>query len=153
MLYEQVQAAVEGAIKQSSADVIQELGIEPLCNKLLAIPEQIRELQDQMAEAQKKVEKAKSDVELEKSIITAAVTSETNGNGKPVFSNEKARSAEITRRMAVDQDYLAAKEALAKAEEQVANLKFDIDRLYSEMANLRVVVSARAAQVQALFGN
>jgi hypothetical protein len=92
-------------------------------------------------------------VELEKSIITAAVTSETNGNGKPVFSNEKARSAEITRRMAVDQDYLAAKEALAKAEEQVANLKFDIDRLYSEMANLRVVVSARAAQVQALFGN
>mgnify|MGYP000974799090 CR=1 FL=1 len=153
MLYEQVQAAVEGAIKQSSADVIQELGIEPLCNKLLAIPEQIRELQDQMAEAQKEVEKAKSDVELEKSIITAAVTSETNGNGKPVFSNEKARSAEITRRMAVDQDYLAAKEALAKAEEQVANLKFDIDRLYSEMANLRVVVSARAAQVQALFGN
>lgn len=153
MINEQVQAAVEGAIKQSSADVIQELGIEPLCNKLLAIPEQIRELQDQMAEAQKKVEKAKSDVELEKSIITAAVTSETNGNGKPVFSNEKARSAEITRRMAVDQDYLAAKEALAKAEEQVANLKFDIDRLYSEMANLRVVVSARAAQVQALFGN
>lgn len=153
MLYEQVQAAVEGAIKQSSADVIQELGIEPLCNKLLAIPEQIRELQDQMAEAQKEVEKVKGDVELEKSTITAAVISETNGNGKPVFSNEKARSAEITRRMAVDQDYLAAKEALAKAEEQVANLKFDIDRLYSEMANLRVVVSARAAQVQALFGN
>lgn len=153
MINEQIQATVEGAIKQSSADVIQELGIEPLCNKLLAIPEQIRDLQKQMAEAQKEVDKAKGDVELEKSIITAAVTSETNGNGKPVFSNEKARSAEITRRMAVDQDYLAAKEALAKAEEQVANLKFDIDRLYSEMANLRVVVSARAAQVQALFGN
>lgn len=153
MINEQIQATVEGAIKQSSADVIQELGIEPLCNKLLAIPEQIRDLQKQMAEAQKEVDKAKGDVELEKSTITAAVISETNGNGKPVFSNEKARSAEITRRMAVDQDYLAAKEALAKAEEQVANLKFDIDRLYSEMANLRVVVSARAAQVQALFGN
>lgn len=55
--------------------------------------------------------------------------------------------------MAVDQDYLAAKEALATTEEQVASLKFDIDRLYSEMANLRAVVSARAAQVQALFGN
>lgn len=153
MLYEQIQAAVEGAIKQSSADVIQELGIEPLCNKLLAIPEQIRELQDQMQQMQQEVEKAKSDVELEKSTITAAVISEVNDNGKPVYSNETARSAEITRRMAVDQDYLAAKEALAKTEEQVANLKFDIDRLYSEMANLRVVVSARAAQVQALFGN
>lgn len=153
MLYAQMQAAVEGAIKQTSAQVIQDMGIEPLCNKLLAIPDQIRELQGQMAEAQKEVDKARSDMELEKSVITAAVTSELNGNGKPAFSNETARSAEITRRMAVDQDYLAAKEALATTEEQVASLKFDIDRLYSEMANLRAVVSARAAQVQALFGN
>lgn len=153
MIHAQIQAAVEGAIKQTSSNVVHELGIEPLCNKLLAIPDQIRELQGQMAEAQKEVEKAKSDVELERSAITAAVVSEVNDNGKPVYSNETARSAEITRRMAVDQDYLAAKKALAKAEEQVASLKFDIDRLYSEMANLRAVVSARAAQVQALFGN
>jgi hypothetical protein len=42
---------------------------------------------------------------------------------------------------------------LAKAEEQVSSLRFDIERLNSDMANLRAVVSARAAQVQALFGN
>lgn len=149
MLYEQIQAA----IKNVAAEVINEMGIEPLCNKLLTIPEQIRELQNQMAEAQKEVEKAKSDVELEKSAIVAAVVSEVNNNGKPVYSNETARNAEITRRMAVEQDYLVAKEALAKAEEQVANIKFEIDRLYSEMANLRAVLSARAAQVQALFGS
>jgi peptidoglycan hydrolase CwlO-like protein len=153
MLYAQVQANIADAIKNVAAEVIDEMGIEPLCNKLLEIPTQIRELQRQMAEAQKEVDNARGDVELEKSTITAAVVSEVNGNGKPAFSNETARSAEITRRMAVDQDYLAAKEALATAEEQVASLKFDIDRLYSEMANLRAVVSARAAQVQALFGN
>jgi peptidoglycan hydrolase CwlO-like protein len=153
MINEQIQATVKGAIKQSSADVIQELGIEPLCNKLLAIPEQIRELQKQMAEAQKEVDKAKGDVELEKSLIFAAVTSETNDNGKPVFSNEKARSAEITQRMSVEDDYLAAEKALSKAEEHVSSLRFDIDRLNNEMLNLRAVVSARAAQVQALFGN
>jgi ubiquinone biosynthesis protein UbiJ len=98
-----------------------------------------------MAEAQKEVDKVKSDVELEKSLIFADVTSEVNFNGKPVFSNEKTRNAEITRRMADDQDYLTAEEALAKAEEQVSSLRFDIDRLNSDMANLRAVVSARAA--------
>lgn len=153
MIHAQIQAAVEGAIKQTSSNVVHELGIEPLCNKLLAIPDQIRELQGQMAEAQKEADKARGDVELEKSTITAAVVSEVNGNGKPAFSNETARSAEITRRMADDQDYLTAIEALAKAEEQVSSLRFDIERLNSDMANLRAVVSARAAQVQALFGN
>lgn len=153
MLYAQVQANIADAIKNVAAEVIDEMGIEPLCNKLLGLPEQIRKLQNQMAEAQKEVDNVKRAVELEKALITADVTSEVNFDGKPVFSNEKTRNAEITRRMADDQDYLTAIEALAKAEEQVSSLRFDIERLNSDMANLRAVVSARAAQVQALFGN
>lgn len=153
MIYAQIQAAVEGAIRQTSTQVIQDMGIEQLANKLLGIPGGIRKLQDAVIMAQKDVDLAKNKVETAKSIIVAMVTSTVNENGKPVYSNETARNAEITRRMADDPDYLVAKQELLESEEKLANLRFEIERLNSEMANLRAVINARAAQVQALFGS
>jgi DNA repair exonuclease SbcCD ATPase subunit len=152
-IHNQVRAAAKGAIRETAAEVLDQMGIEEMSNKLLGIPGEIRKLQTQMADAQKEVDNVKRDVELEKSLIVAGVTSEVYENGKPVFSNEKTRNAEITRRMSENQDYLTAIEALDEAEGQVTSLRFDIDRLNSDMANLRAVVSARAAQIQVLFGN
>jgi len=151
-----VASNVKGVVKSVAREILGEMGIEALCQKLTDIPEQIRKLQSQIPTAQHKVDATKCRMEEAKSIVVAEIAGEINPNGKPAYSNEVARTAELAIRLKADadgEDYQLAKVDLQAAEEDLFNIRFDIERLQNEMGNYKTMLTARAAQITALFGN
>lgn len=161
-----LQQEITKAIQTAARDIIADMGLQQIETRLLEIPAKIKEKQDQILSRQREIEDFKKQLEEQKGIAETikAVTEsevilETNSDGKPRFSNDKLRNAEAAKRLAVNEEYQAARRAIQGLEEQIAAVNLDIGMLRSEvgqleatMANYRVILSARAAQLAAIFG-
>jgi hypothetical protein len=121
-------------------------------DKIYTFPAEIRRQEGLLADARRRLEEAKSSLELARQVVVAAVISETNGDGKPRYSNDKAREAEITRRLAADPDYRAALQAVREAEDAVNSEQFELNRLYNEFAAYRTVAKVLAGKLNLVAG-
>jgi|GEM_PF-5427601 len=161
-----LQQEITKAIQSAARDLIAEMGLQQIETRLLEIPARIKEKQDQILAKQREIEDLKKQLdehrsiaETIKAVTEAEVVTETNSDGKPRFSNDKLRNAETARRLAANEEYQAARRAMQGFEEQIAAVNLDIGMLRNEvgqleatMANYRVILSARAAQLAAIFG-
>jgi hypothetical protein len=138
---------VKNTTNQLIVEAVQEMGIETASTKLEAIPAEIKRLQTELNEAQHRVEYAKGLLDQEKAVIVATVAVD-----KANFPNDAARGAEVTRLQSASLDYLKAKGDHQVAEGVVSGLIADIEMKRNEMANLRSILGARAAQISALAG-
>lgn len=161
-----LEVIVQKALLDSAKQLIDDMGIEQLCDTLMNFPTQISAKNSRIIEIQKlivgleiQVINAQGTMDQEKAVAVAEVATEVNGEGKPRFSNDKSRDAEVTKRLSVNDEYREAKATVDSLKGQIGGFNFDIQalrheigKLESQMANFRVVVSARTAQIQALFG-
>jgi chromosome segregation ATPase len=152
-LQEAIARAVEDAFIQGAEQVINEMGLDNSIATLWAYPAKIKQQQHSIANAQRNLEEAKMNLETAKADIMAAINAEVNGQGKPVFSNEKAREAEFIRRARTSQEYQEALDAYRDAEEKFNEAKFELEKLLNEFTVHKAVLSALTAKINFLAGN
>jgi predicted nucleic acid-binding Zn-ribbon protein len=160
-------AMVQKALMDSAKRLIDEMGIEHLCSRIMELPDEISARNGRIVETQKEIVgleiqlvNATGEADNIKAVVVAEVATETNGDGiKPRFGNDKLRDAEATKRLNANAEYRIAKSTVDDLKGQISGLGFDvhglrheIGKLEAQMANYRVVISARAAQIKALFG-
>lgn len=148
MLRDQIAAAM----KEAALQITEQLGVQRLANQLMAYPAQIREQQNMVAQARRSLEDAKGEFEQLRAVFLAAVTSEINGGGKPKYSNEKAREAEVTTRMAADPTCVVARQDLHDAEDAYNAAQFDLHRLENEFRATIKAADLVSAQLNLLAG-
>jgi hypothetical protein len=144
--------AIKEAARQAAGQMINEMNIDTVIDKIYTFPAEIRRQEGLLADARRRLEEAKSNLELARQVTVAAVISETNGDGKPRYSNDKAREAEITRRLAADQEYRTALDVAKKAEDAVNSEQFEMNRLYNEFSAYKAVSRILAGKLNLVAG-
>ena len=144
--------AIKDAARQAAAQMVDELGVDGVIDKIYTFPAEIRRQEGLLADARRRLDEAKSNLELAKQLIVAAVISETNGDGKPRYSNDKAREAEITKRLVIDPEYRAALQAVREAEDTVNSEQFELNRLNNEFSAYRAVARVLAGKLHLVAG-
>lgn len=139
--------------------------ITELRESLLAAPKMIREqklkvcrLQDEVRARNRELEEAKEAVKNAEALLILGISAEVDPlTGKPVFTNDKARSGELARRKQTDPEYISAVEKVAEAERllSVAQANLDIERAEFEyqqnlMTTRQSIAELTAAELLAL---
>lgn len=118
--------------------------IEELKSKLLLLPSKMASIREKISEERSGLRAARqmlADAELNvketEAAIMADIIAEVNpSTGKPKFSNDKARQAELMARKKTDPDYLAAVERLNDIKSRVEAFEDEIYSLDSQLKEL-----------------
>jgi hypothetical protein len=93
-------------------------------------PENIRQQKEAVRAAGRAIIETREEVEYQEAILKAEIESEVSpSNGKPIFSNEGARKAELIRRKKNSAEYQEALKALRDAEDIQSSAQFELDKL------------------------
>ncbi len=148
LINDQITKTLRAATKQ----VLAEIEIDGSISKVQAYPEAIRRQQNILTQAQRSLDEIKQELDLARAEIMADINAATNGQGKPLFSNEKARETEFIRRAREDENYRQALAAVYRAEDECNDAKFRLDQLYNEFTSARAVLAAKTAKVNLIAG-
>lgn len=148
----EIVTAIKDATKKATKELLDEMGVESVLDKMHTFPQLIRLQQDRVVSAKRALEEAKSNLELAKQVIVASVIEEKNGDGKAKFSNEKAREAEITKRMFTDPGYQGALQAFRSAEDAVNSAQFELERVYNEFSAYKAASRILAGKLNMVAG-
>lgn len=127
----------------------QALNIEKLQNTLMSYPEQIRSRQQQLQSARENLEAMKSEVLFEEQMILAEITEAQNpSTGKPMYSNDTARKAELARRLNESREYQKKVHQQKEYERAVHSCQFDLDLLNNQFAAASAVVRLTTGRLE-----
>lgn len=140
------------ATRKAAADIAAEMGIDNCIAKLKVLPAQIQAKEAALAEARRNLEEAKAEMDLARQIVVATVAEEIGGNGKARYTNTEARSAEVIRRLAVDEDYQTARREFQATETGLNDEQFELNRLQNEFGASKIVGQILAAKLNLLAG-
>ncbi|HOV80376.1 MAG TPA: hypothetical protein PK728_09770 [Bacillota bacterium] len=149
---EQLTAHISEIMQKASRQVLDEIDIDGTISKVQGYPEAIRRQQNILVQAQRNLDEAKQALDLAKAEIMAEINAAVNGQGKPLFSNEKAREMEFIRRAREDENYRQALAEARRAEDEYNDAKFMLDQLYNEFTAARAVLAAKTAKVNLVAG-
>lgn len=151
-----VQALINGfkeAATQAIEQMIDEMGVGNILDKLYTLPDAIKGTEEDLLAARRGMEAAKGEMELAKQIVVAVVAEEKDHmTGKARFSNAETRSAEVTRRLSFNEDYLEAKKEFQAAEDAVSSAQFELTKLHNEFSAAKIVGQILAAKMNLLAG-
>ena len=151
-ILDDLKSEIKVATQTAMQEMLDELGTDNVIEKLNYLPVQIMDQEAKLLTKRRAIEEAKGNLELAKQIVVAEVSEERNGNDKPKYSNAEARSAEVTRRLAVDEDFQSAKRAFQMAEEGVGEGQFELNRLQNDFGATKAVAQLLAAKMNLLEG-
>ena len=152
------------AFKNKTSELINEKlkqsGIEILREKVSAIPRRImvsRDAIDEKRQALRTTRQSLSDAEQSVKEAEAALMAEIAGesfdgalSGKPKFSNDKARGAELIKRKREDRDYLAAYQTYQGVKRQVEEAENELATYDTELKCLENEFTAAVAQLKSV---
>lgn len=127
------------------SSIEQALNIEKLQNTLMSYPEQIRARQQQLQTAKEHLEGTKSELLFEEQMILAEITEAQNpATGKPLYSNDTARKAELAKRLNDSKEYQLRLKSVREYESAVMSAQFDLDLLNNQFAAASAVARITA---------
>lgn len=150
-----VQALINGfkeAATQAIEQMIDEMGVGNILDKLYTLPDAIKGQELVLLKARQNLEGIHEEMNLLKQVVMAQVTDEIGDNGKARYSNETARSAETTVRLAVNEAYQAYKSEYQKAETAAHSAQFELTKLNNDLGTYKVVGQILAAKMNLLAG-
>lgn len=131
------------------SSIEQALNVEALQNKLMSYPEQIRARQQQLQSAKETLETLKGEVLFEEQMILAEITESQNpATGKPLYSNDTARKAELARRLNESKEYQSKLHQQKEYERAVSSCQFDLDLLNNQFAAASSVVRLTTGRLE-----
>lgn len=130
-------AAIEQA-RSAARQIEADLGVDQILRELAELPDAIRRQQEAVRAARQAVDEARADVENIEAALMAVINTELDPRtGKPAFSNDTARKAELARRKSADEAYQAASKKLAEAQKALDGAQFDLDYLVNRFSAVR----------------
>lgn len=143
---------IKTAAKQATQNMLDDMGVDNVLDKLYTFPADIYRQNNLLVSAKRGVEEAKGGLELAKQVVVAGVLAEIDANGKPRYSNEKAREAEITKRLAQDPEYQKALRDYRAAEDACNGVQFELDRLHNEFSAYKAASRIMAGKLNMVAG-
>ncbi len=110
-------------------------------------PQQIEETSLTLIEAGRQLTELRERLAEMEAIFTLEILNARTPEGKPLYSNEAARSAELTLRMRRSEDVIELKRDAAQADEHRGRLLARLERLRGEF---KLVLTERQAEIAAL---
>lgn len=107
--------------------------------RLLILPQFIYNLKINLIDKQKELEDIKEGLANWELQELDDISNSTDDNGKPIFSNETKRKAELERRKIENGDYFIKDKGLDDLLREVKKQEIELDRLYNEQSNLRAI--------------
>lgn len=149
---EKARAEAIAARRHAAREIEAELGVQVLQEELLQLPGEIRRQQDAVRAAKQAVEDLRAQVEAAEANLMLAISAATTDAGKPAYSNDTARKAELARRKSTDPEYTQAVRALQDAEASLATAQADLDQLVNRFSAIRHLTDLQAARLRLLAG-
>ncbi|WP_027718771.1 hypothetical protein [Desulfovirgula thermocuniculi] len=150
--YEEILPYIKKAVQETLNQVLENLNLDETITTLQSYPAKIKAQQTTLISLQRSLEDAKLELETIKADIIADINAAVGENGKPLFSNEKAREAEFIRRAKSSPEYQEALSNYRAVEDSYNEAKFTLDQLYNEFSAQKAILAALAAKVNFLAG-
>ncbi|AFL99485.1 hypothetical protein Desde_1053 [Desulfitobacterium dehalogenans ATCC 51507] len=135
------------ALDYSQKKVDEQLDVTGFKTNIMALPEKIRVQQEKVKEASDAFEVVKSNLVNAESMLMSIITAEVNGAGKSLYSNDKARQAELEIRKKMDFEYQQAWEPYKAALDELDNARFKLEQYQNEFKAYQVVGNMLAARL------
>lgn len=107
--------------------------------RLLALPNEIAEIKMEVLKKQEQAAEIRELINQWELAEVDEIANAIDDKGKPVYSNDAKRKAELERRKNADEQYIAWIKELKQLEHEIAELNIALDRLYNEQGNLRAI--------------
>lgn len=130
--------------------ILADLETKTLKAKLREYPALLRRQKSIVAEKRQALEDVKAARQALEAEMVAEIAAETNGNGKPKFSNAESRAAELINRKRQNPAYQEAEKACREAEWGMNEAQFDLEKLIDEFKAYRYVVDLTARELALL---
>ena len=138
---------VADALEFSRKDMEKQLDVEKFTFSIMALPEKIRIQSEVYKEARTAFEAAKGNIVNVESLLMTLITIEENDKGKPRFSNDATRRAELEIRKKADFDYSLAWDPYKAALDEMENAQFKLEQLSNEFKAFQTVGGLLAARL------
>lgn len=138
---------VYDAIELSRKELETKLDVDNFIISIKVLPEKIRIQSEVYKEARTAFEAAKSNIVNAESMLMAIITAEENDKGKPRFSNDATRRAELEIRKKMDWEYTDAWGPYKAALDDMENAQFKLDQLSNEFRAHQTVGGLLAARL------
>ena len=142
-----VSDGVYDAIYLTRKELETKLDVSNFTKSMMSLPEKIRVQSEVYKETRTAFEAAKSDIVNAESMMMAVITAEENDKGKPRYSNDATRRAELELRKKEDDYYLMAWDPYKKALDDIENAQFKLDLLSNEFKAHQTVGGLLAARL------
>jgi hypothetical protein len=146
-LRDAVSDGIYDAIEASRRGLEIKLDVNNFTTNIMALPERIRVQSEVYKEARTAFEAAKSDLVNAESMLMAVITAEENDKGKPRYSNDATRRAELEIRKKSDWDYSEAWGPYKAAFDEMENAQFGLEQLQNEFKAYQTVGGLLAARL------
>ncbi len=149
-------------ISNSATDAFRQLfggsGLSALRNRVAELPREIaakrkklNTLRDELRTARQSLNDSEQQVKETEAMLIAGIAGEVSpSTGKPTFSNEAARKAELAIRKKDDDDYLVAMDHYIQARDSLAQKESDMAAAEVEVKNLENEFTAVVAQLDSI---
>lgn len=136
-------------VTRLTKSIEQALNIEKLQNTLMSYPEQIRHKQQQLQTAKEQLEASRDELLFEEQMILVEITEAENpATGKPMYSNDTARKAELAKRLKESQAYQSKLKNHRMFESAVTSGQFDLDLLNNQFAAASTVARMTTGRLE-----
>ena len=113
--------------------------------RLLALPEEIEEMKMKLLQKQQELIDTKSQLRSWELIEMSYIANELDDNGKPRYSNDVKRNAELQHKKDLSEDYRMMEEAVMLLDNETSMLNIKLDKLVNEQGNLRAICRLEGA--------
>lgn len=113
--------------------------------RLIKLPEEIEIKKMELLNKTQGLEDIKAQIRTWELLEMVEVTNELDEKGKPLFSNDTKRQAELQSRKDASEVYKNYIEIAKDLEVEIANLNIKLEKLFNEQGNLRAICRLEGA--------
>lgn len=136
----------------AAANIVAAYDLAPIRNRIeTELPEKIRLKTLEIKDLERRLRAAQEDVELAEARLQSDIAAEIDDKtGKPKFSNDTARKAELAIRKRHDADYRLLSEEAARIEGELDTARADLITLERQWNGAKAALESMTAELQVL---
>lgn len=145
---------VKDAAFAAAARIIEAYDLTPVRHRIeVELPEKILRKQLEIKELERRLRAAQEDVDLAEARLQSGIAAEIDDKtGKPRYSNDTARKAELAIRKRRDADYKLLSEEAARIEAELDTARAELEMLDRQWNGARVALESITAELRVLAG-
>lgn len=124
--------------------------VKRVIENLLAAKDRLTERRSAVRSARERVQELDRAAKEQEAEMKLEIAFETGANGKPRFSNEALREAELTRRKSRSPQYRAVESALSNARKELQEIEDELAAALDDFRSWQIIAKLKTAEMSAL---